>query len=111
MAEQVLTVDGTPLKKKLAEALFLSRLRAFGLVVPLLALIIAAFVVPVVLFLWGGIYNDSYSGPMHRTSAYLKDWEGEAVPGEEAYAALVSDILEASAIDRPMDVLPTPGGP
>ncbi len=102
MASQVITNDGTPLKKKLAQALFLSRIRAFGLVVPLLALIVAAFVVPVILFLWGGIYNDAYSGPMHRTSAFLSEWDGQDLPSEDHYAAVVADIIEASAIDRPL---------
>ncbi len=102
MTDPVITADGTPLKKKLAEALFLSRLRAFGLVVPLLALILAAFVLPVIQFLWGGIYNDNYSAPMYRTAAIMSDWDGEAMPSEDAYAAVVADIIEASTIDRPL---------
>ena len=35
-AQKMLTTDGIPLKKKLSKALFRSRLRAFGLVTPLL---------------------------------------------------------------------------
>ena len=42
--EQMLTSDGIPLKKKLSKALFRSRLRAFGLVTPLLLLISIGFV-------------------------------------------------------------------
>ena len=38
-SEQMLTGNGIPLKKKLSKALFRSRLRAFGLVTPLLLLI------------------------------------------------------------------------
>ena len=40
----LLAVDGTPLKRKLAQSLFRSRARAFGLALPLLAFIIVVFV-------------------------------------------------------------------
>jgi len=102
MTDQVVTVDGTPLKKKLAQALFLSRIRAFGLVVPLLLLILGAFVWPVAAFLHGGIHNDDYGAPMHRTAAYLSDWDGADLPDEQAYASVVADIIEAGAVDRPL---------
>ena len=39
----LLAVDGTPLKRKLAQSLFRSRARAFGLALPLLAFIIVVF--------------------------------------------------------------------
>ena len=42
--QKMLTTDGIPLKKKLSKALFRSRLRAFGLVTPLLLLISIGFV-------------------------------------------------------------------
>ena len=44
--------DGTPLKRKLAQALFRSRVRAFGLAFPLVAFVIAAFIIPIVSLLW-----------------------------------------------------------
>ena len=57
----VLAADGTPLKKKLAQALFVSRLRAFGLVSPLLAFIFAFFMIPVVVLMYQGIHNDRFA--------------------------------------------------
>ena len=42
--------DGLSLKKKLSKALFRSRLRAFGLVTPLLLLILLGFVFPILVF-------------------------------------------------------------
>ena len=42
-AQPITAADGTPLKKKLAQAMFRSKLRATGLVVPLLAFVMASF--------------------------------------------------------------------
>ena len=50
-SEQMLTDDGIPLKKKLSKALFTSRIRAFGLVTPLLLLISIGFIFPIIVFL------------------------------------------------------------
>ena len=53
--QKMLTTDGIPLKKKLSKALFRSRLRAFGLVTPLLLLISIGFVFPIIVFLTRGV--------------------------------------------------------
>ena len=58
--KQMLSYDGIPLKKKLSKALFRSRLRAFGLVTPLLLLISIGFVFPILVFLTRGVYNDTF---------------------------------------------------
>ena len=57
----ILAADGMPLKKKLSRALFRSRVRAVGLVMPLLAFILASFVFPILALMWQGIYNDRLS--------------------------------------------------
>jgi putative spermidine/putrescine transport system permease protein len=59
-SEQMLTDDGIPLKKKLSKALFRSRIRAFGLVTPLLLLISIGFIFPIIVFLTRGVYNDTF---------------------------------------------------
>ena len=67
----ITAADGTPLKKKLAQALFRSRLRAAGLVLPLFAFVMASFVVPILALMWQGVYNDTfarYAQPLRRTS-------------------------------------------
>ncbi len=87
--------DGTPLKKKLQQSLFQSRLRAFGLVSPLLIFIIILFVLPILLLLWQGIYDPRFTNLMPETSLALKDWDGKSEPTEEMYAALVSDLVDA----------------
>lgn len=91
----VTTVDGVPLKKRLAQALFRSRLRAFGLVTPLLVLIVLAFLVPIIIFLTRGVYNDTFAKSMVNVSPILADWDAESEPTEEMYAALIADLAAA----------------
>ncbi|MBC6443086.1 MAG: ABC transporter permease [Rhodobacteraceae bacterium] len=86
--------DGTLLRKKLHRVLLRSRLRAFGLVVPLLLLIIMAFLVPVVLFLVRAVYNDTFSSNMPNVTPMLAKWDPASEPTEEMYAALVADLIK-----------------
>ena len=96
-AGPVLAADGTPLKKKLARALFVSRARAFGLVLPLLAFILASFIIPIIALMWQGVKNDTYSSNMPASTEILKDWDGVSEPTEEMFAALVLDLIQARA--------------
>ena len=93
----VLAADGTPLKKKLAQALFVSRARAFGLVLPLLLFILASFIVPIMTLMVQGVKNDTFSANMPATTEILKDWDGLSEPTEDMYAALVVDLIQARA--------------
>lgn len=91
-----LAADGTPLKKRLGQALFRSKMRALGLVVPLLLLIIMAFLVPVIIFLTQGVYEKkslTFSTYMTEISPILKKWDGNSEPTEDMYAALVADLI------------------
>lgn len=104
---RLVAADGTPLKKKFAQALFQMRLRAFGLAAPLLAFIVVFFFLPITILLYQAVHNDQFEEGMPRTSVLLEDWEGPDLPGEEVYAAVVADIIEARSIDR---ALPTKVG-
>jgi len=73
---RILAADGTPLKKKLAQSMFRTKLRAFGLVCPLLALIISAFVLPILFMLTAAVYDDSYSSLMPESTAAMQEWDG-----------------------------------
>ncbi|MEM7439080.1 MAG: ABC transporter permease [Pseudomonadota bacterium] len=99
----LLAADGTPLKRKLRQALFRSRVRAFGLVVPLLMLIVMAFLIPIVLFLWQAVYNDTFSSNMPNVTPKLAAWDGVSDPTEDMYEALVKDLIatrEAKTIGK-----------
>ena len=90
---KVLTNDGIPLKKKLSKALFKSRLRAFGLVTPLLLLISLGFVFPILVFLTRGVYNDTFEKYMINLTPILAEWDGKTEPTEEMFKALVLDLV------------------
>ena len=89
-ATPLTTSDGTPLKKKLGQALFKSRLRAFGLVTPLLLLIFFAFALPIVIFLKQAFYNPTFTEHMVNVTPLLQEWDAKSEPTEEMYAALVA---------------------
>ena len=92
--EQLFAADGTPLRRKLAQSLMQSRLRAFGLVFPLLALIFVAFVTPITLMLWQGVYDDRFSSLMPNSSEILGGWDGHSEPTEAMAASLVLDLIK-----------------
>ena len=75
-SETLQAADGTPLKKKLQQSLFRNKLRAFGLVSPLLIFLIFLFVFPSILLLWQGVYDTRFSNLMGETSNILEDWDG-----------------------------------
>ena len=93
-SQTLVAADGTPLKKKLQQSLLRSKLRAFGLVSPLLIFLLFLFVLPIILLLWQGVYDSRFSNLMPETSNILRDWDGLSEPTEEMYAALVLDLVD-----------------
>ena len=71
----ITAADGTPLKKKLAQALFRSRVRAVSLVVPLFAFVTASFVIPIFALMWQGVYNDRFSTYTPNLTERLTAWD------------------------------------
>ncbi len=93
--QPLLAADGTPLKQKLEQALFVSRMRALGLVAPLLAFILAVFIIPIIYFMIQGVHNPLYEDNMPRSAALLQRWDGRSPVTEEMAAAMVADLKEA----------------
>ena len=91
----ITAADGTPLKKKLAQALFRSRVRAVSLVVPLLAFVMASFVIPIFALMWQGVYNDRFSTYTPNLTEQLSKWDGLGEPDEDLFVALVADLKKA----------------
>lgn len=89
-----LAADGTPLKRRLAQALFRSKMRALGLVVPLLLLILFAFLLPIMKFLERGIHNDTFEVNMVNLTPALSQWDAVSEPTEAMYTLLVADLIE-----------------
>ena len=91
----ITAADGTPLKKKLAQAMFLSRVRAFSLVLPLLGFVMVSFIIPILALMWQGIYNDTFAKFTPNLTQQLNDWDGVSKPTEAMFEALVVDIRTA----------------
>ncbi len=91
----ITAADGTPLKKKLAQALFRSKVRAVSLVVPLFAFVMASFVIPIFALMWQGVYNDRFSTYTPNLTEELSKWDGQEEPHEALFVALVVDLKKA----------------
>ena len=89
------TGDGTPLKLALAQATRRARRRAFLLVCPLLLFVLVTFAVPIAQMLYLSINNPIFSQHMPRLTAYLQANPVRGVPGEEGFAALALDLIDA----------------
>ncbi len=66
--------------------------RAFFLVAPLLLFVLVTFVLPIGQLLEKSVHNDSFSQAAPSVSAWFKAHASSALPDEQAYAALVSDL-------------------
>ncbi len=88
------TADGAPLKVSFARAIRRSRLKALGLVLPLFLFLAVTFVIPIGDMLFRSVENRLVGEVLRETTAALADWEPRAgaLPGEEAFAALVADF-------------------
>ena len=88
------TADGTPLKRSLERSIRWQRLWAFLLVAPLLLFIVASFIIPVFQMAMHGVQNPEVATYMPRTVKALNSWNGEGIPDEATFAALVIDLSE-----------------
>ncbi|HXH03122.1 MAG TPA: ABC transporter permease [Candidatus Competibacteraceae bacterium] len=86
------TADGTPLKVSLQRALRRNKFKAFLLVAPLLAFILITFVLPIGDMLLRSVQNPQVVEIMPNTVQALARWDGQEVPPEEVFAALVTDL-------------------
>ncbi|MBV9522880.1 MAG: ABC transporter permease, partial [Alphaproteobacteria bacterium] len=85
------------LKKQLRRSHRLSRLKALGLVMPLLLFILVTFVGPIAEMLFRSIENPLLANYWPRTVAALRQWDGRTVPDEAVFAALHDDLVTSSA--------------
>ena len=91
------TADGVPLKRSLRRASARRRLRAFLLVVPILAFLLITFVFPVIDMLFRSVDNQIVSSVLPRTTLAIQSWDpsSEELPAEFVFEALVLDIQES----------------
>ncbi len=93
----VLAADGTPLKRSLARALRVQKIRALMLIAPLLIFVFLSFIVPIVSMLSRSVDNEIVSRTLPNAVTALASWDSStgALPDESVYAALALDMKKA----------------
>ena len=93
------TADGVPLKRSLRRATSRRRVRTFMLVVPILAFLTVAFVLPVVDMLFRSVDNQIVSSVLPRTTIAIQSWDPaqrRPCPKQEfVFEALVLDVQQS----------------
>jgi putative spermidine/putrescine transport system permease protein len=83
------------LKRRLARAERMNRLKSKALILPLLVFLLLTFVVPIASLLWRSVDNPEVVGSLPRTVEAIADWDGRGLPDDPVYQALSEDLLEA----------------
>ena len=71
------------------------RLRATGLVLPLLAFIGLTFIAPLATMLVRSVYDPVVADALPETLELLRQWDGEGTPDEAVYEAAARELLRA----------------
>ena len=79
----------------MAGSLIAPRLRAVGLVLPLVAFIGASFVAPLVTMLSRSVYDPVVAAGLPETLALLQAWDGEHLPPERVFETAGRELLRA----------------
>ncbi len=98
--------EGRSLKANLRRALRREKLKALGLILPLLVFVTLTFVAPVMNMLWRSVDNGVVPQTLPQTVIALEAWEpASGLPPDEAvYAALAADLKTAVAARRHMQL-------
>lgn len=80
------------LRRSLARAERLRKLRAIGLTLPLLVFLLLVLLVPIAALLMRAVENPEVANALPRTSQALKGWDRSGVPSAQAHAALMADL-------------------
>ena len=71
------------------------RLRATGLMLPLLAFIAITFVAPLATMLVQSVYDPTVANTLPETLNMLREWKGKSTPDEAVYATAARELLKA----------------
>lgn len=94
-ADVVESDDGVSLKVKLARATRRNKLRALALVAPLGLFLLIGFLWPIGAMLLRSVHAPDFGEIMHRTAVVIEAWDGEGIPDETIFAAVVEDLQQA----------------
>lgn len=102
MAEAMLAADGTPLKRSLARALRRQKLRALGLIAPLLIFVVITFIIPITSMLFRSVENEIVQNTLPDTVAALASWDATTgeLPDDAVFEAMYFDMFIAAEAKR-----------
>lgn len=86
--------DGIALARKLRRAERRKKITALLLVMPLLLFVTITFVLPIFDMALRSVDNPEVREVLPRTVTALEDWDGQSLPDEAVFAALVEDMIE-----------------
>ena len=94
----VLAADGTPLKRSLARALRMQKMRALALIAPLLLFVLLTFILPIGDMLFRSVENSIVSETLPRATAAAQSYDADSgeAPPEYAFDALAYDLVVAA---------------
>ena len=92
----MLSADGTPLKQSLARSLRNQKLRALGLIAPLLIFVLLSFIIPIASMLFRSVENGIVEETLPDVITELRAWDGEATPPEALFEAMYYDMFLAA---------------
>jgi putative spermidine/putrescine transport system permease protein len=90
-----LAADGTSLKQRIQKTMRRRKLIAASLVFPLGAFVFITFMFPILLMLFRSIENPIVYEGLPNVVVALEQWDGKDLPDEDAYAAMVADLVQA----------------
>jgi len=88
----ILTTDGIPLKVSLKKFERINKIRAFLLVLPLLAFILVTFLVPIADMLARSIDDRHINTVFPKTFEVYEKWDQQGLPSEELYATMFFEV-------------------
>ncbi|EEB72009.1 binding-protein-dependent transport systems inner membrane component [Ruegeria sp. R11] len=94
----VLAADGTPLKRSLARALRMQKIRALMLIAPLLLFVLLTFILPIADMLFRSVENKIVSDTLPETVVAVQDWDADSgvTPPAHVFEALAYDLVVAA---------------
>lgn len=84
--------SGINLRKKLRRSERRKKIEAISLIGPLFLVMFVFYFIPIGLMLYRSIDNSKMRETLPATASALEKWSGEGLPGESAYAAIVTDM-------------------
>ncbi|WP_397452091.1 ABC transporter permease [Pseudomonas sp. NA-150] len=87
--------DTTDLRAKLRKSERAYKMKSLALIAPLFLFILVCFAFPIGTMLSRSVDNPEVNTSLPATTVALSSWDGQALPNEAAYAALIKDLVNA----------------